>query len=71
MPPLILSVGIAEPPRARRAVYGRRIVARFVVRRHPLAQAFQVLALVFRFSYRHDTPPPAILDSLVSLQELA
>jgi len=27
MPLLILSVGVTEPPVARRAVYGRRIVA--------------------------------------------
>jgi hypothetical protein len=58
MPPIILGVGIAEPPPARRAVYSRLIIARLIVRRHPLTQALQIPAFVLPFSLRHDTPPP-------------
>jgi hypothetical protein len=51
MPLLILGVGIAEPPPARRAVHRRRIIARLIVGRHALTQALEVRAL--RFFYIH------------------
>src|SRR6266550_3274891 len=47
MPPLILSMGIAEPLVARRAAYGRRVCARRSIRRHALTRPRQVHALVF------------------------
>jgi len=46
MPFFVFSVGIAEPPSARSAVHGRRIIARLIVRRHSLTQALHILATV-------------------------
>jgi hypothetical protein len=42
MPILIFGVGMAEPPAARGTVHHRWKVARLVVRRHPLTQAFYI-----------------------------
>jgi len=53
MPSLVLGVGIAEPPPARRAVHRRRIIARLIVRRHALTQTLQVRAFRFLFFHRH------------------
>ena len=53
MPLLILGVGIAEPPLARRAGHHRRIIARLIVRRHALTQALQARSLCFFFFHRH------------------
>ena len=53
MPLLILGVGIAEPPPARRAVHSRRMIARLIVRRHALTQALQFRPLRFFFFHRH------------------
>jgi hypothetical protein len=51
-------------------MHGRRIVARLVVRRHALTQAFQIIALIFLLQHRHDTPPGAILASFCALSEV-
>jgi hypothetical protein len=64
MPPLILGVGIAEPPPARCAVHSRRITARLIVRRHALTQALRVRALCFLFFHVHTSV--AILHLLIS-----
>ena len=69
MPPFILSMGITEPHIAGRAAYGRRVCARHSVRRNAPTQPLQVRALVFLFSYRHDTPRATILRELVGLPE--
>jgi hypothetical protein len=53
MPLLILSVGIAEPPPARRAMHCRGIIARLIVTRHALTRAFQINSLSFFFVHRH------------------
>src|SRR5882724_8780589 len=47
--PLVLGVGIAEPSAAFRAVHGRRMIARLVVRRHCLTRALRALDLDFLF----------------------
>ena len=65
MPLLILSVGITEPPVARRAVDSRWVVAGRIAGRDALTQTLQVLALAFLFYNGHDTPRAAILRPLV------
>ncbi len=67
MPLIVLGARIAEPLPALRAVNSRRIIARLIVRRHSLTQSLQVLALVFLFFYRHDTPTADMLSVLVGL----
>jgi hypothetical protein len=44
MPLIVFGMSIAKPPAAFRAVYGRRIIARLVVRRHCLTQAVRMLS---------------------------
>ena len=56
MPLLILSVGVTEPPVARRAVYGLRIVAGRIAGWDALTQRLQVLPLASLFYAGHDTP---------------
>src|ERR1700674_3385940 len=56
MPLLILSVGVTEPPVARWAVYGRRVVANRITRRDALTCTLQVLA----FALYHGHPPRAV-----------
>jgi hypothetical protein len=57
MPLFVFGVSIAEPSAALRAVHRRRIIARFIVRRHCLAQALHFffhrrLGLLFYASSR-------------------
>jgi len=50
MPLLVLGMSIAEPPAAFRAMHGRGIIARLIIRRDRLTQSLHIRALVFHFS---------------------
>jgi hypothetical protein len=55
MPVFVLSMCVAEPPFAGRAVHGCRIATRLIIGRHALTQALEVGAFLFVevFEHRH------------------